>query len=91
MSSYNLAGLKYFIYITSKYAENLQSQNNFTLPYLPIEIRKIIWEYYHTVLKINCYICNTLLIHFRINLEQYSPENFLINNGIAKCYKCYID
>ena len=91
MSSYNLAGLKYFIYITSKYTENLQSLNNFTLPYLPIEIRKIIWEYYHTVLKINCYICNTLLINLRILTEPYSGENYSIINGIAKCYKCYID
>lgn len=83
MSSYNLAGLKYFMYITSKCTGNL--------PYLPIEIRKIIWEQYHTILNINCYICDTLLINLRILAEPYSGENYSIINGIAKCYKCYID
>lgn len=86
MSSYNLSGLKYFMYITSKCTESLQS-----LPYLPIEIRKIIWEQYHTIFKINCYICDTLLINLRILAEPYSGENYSIINGIARCYKCYID
>ena len=86
MSSYNLAGLKYFMYITSKCTESLQN-----LPYLPIEIRKIIWEQYHTIFKINCYICDTLLINLRILAEPYSGENYSIINGVGKCYKCYID
>lgn len=95
MSSYNLAGLKYFMYITSKCTENLQSsqssQSLQTLPYLPIEIRKIIWDHYHTILNINCYVCDTLLINLRILAEPYSGENYSIINGIARCYKCYID
>ena len=89
MSSYNLAGLKYFMYITSKCTESLQ--NSPSLPYLPIEIRKIIWEQYHTIFKINCYICDTLLINLRILAEPYSGENYSIINGVGKCYKCYID
>lgn len=92
MSSYNLAGLKYFMYITSKCTESLQnSQSLPSLPYLPIEIRKIIWDQYHTIFKINCYICDTLLINLRILAEPYSGENYSIINGIARCYKCYID
>ena len=91
MSSYNLSGLKYFLYITTKCKENLQYKHNFTLPYLPIEIRKIIWEQYHTILNINCYICDTLLINFRILAEPFSGENYSIINGVARCYKCYID
>lgn len=92
MSSYNLAGLKYFMYITSKCTESLQySPSSPSLPYLPIEIRKMIWEQYHTIFKINCYICDTLLINLRILAEPYSGENYSIINGIGKCYKCYID
>ncbi len=95
MSSYNLAGLKYFMYITSKCTESLQNSQSLpslpSLPYLPIEIRKIIWDQYHTIFKINCYICDTLLINLRILAEPYSGENYSIINGIARCYKCYID
>lgn len=81
MNKYNLHGLIFFIYITSL-------NNCF---YLPIEIRKIIWEKYHTVLKINCYICDTILINFEINNIPYNGENFSIINGIGKCNKCFID
>ena len=83
MNSYNLAGLKYFMYITSKCTGSL--------PYLPIEMRKIIWEQYHTIFKINCYVCDTLLINLRVLAEPYSGENYSIINGVARCYKCYID
>lgn len=83
MKSYNITGLKYFIYMTS---------NNNNKFYLPIEIRKIIWEYYNTVLKIKCYVCDTLLINFRIlPTLPYSYDNYYITNGIAKCYSCYTD
>ena len=82
MNEYNILGLKYFIHISSLINTHF---------YLPIEIRKIIWEKYHTVLKINCYICNTILVNFKILNEPYSGENYNVINGIGKCNKCFID
>lgn len=80
--NYNLFGLKYFIYITSLYKN---------LHYLPIEIRKIIWNKYHNVYNLNCYICNTILINTKTTNKSYNNENYLIMNGNAKCNKCFFD
>jgi len=82
LNNYNLNGLKYFIYLSSLCDY---------LYYLPIEIRKIIWKKYHTVLTINCYICNTVLVNFEIYNYPCNRDNYSIINGIAKCNKCFID
>ena len=77
-------GIKYFI--------NLCSLNNNM--YLPIEIRKIIWEYSHIVQVIKCNICKKILVHLNINMLYKNDElieNYSIINGLAKCDKCYID
>lgn len=82
---YNLSSIKYFIH-------SISFNNNL---YLPIEIRKIIWEKYHIVKFIECWICNKVLVNFNINIldnyEENSQQNYSIINGIAKCNKCYID
>ncbi len=82
---FNYAGIKYFIYITSL--------NNKL--YLPIDIRKIIWEEYHLLKIIKCLICNKVLINFNVNIlhkdDENSIENYSIINGIAKCNNCFID
>ena len=57
---FNYAGIKYFIYITSL--------NNKL--YLPIDIRKIIWEEYHLLKIIKCLICNKVLINFNVNISS---------------------
>ena len=82
---YNPEGLKYFIYITS-----LNNQH-----YLPIEIRKIIWEECHIIKIIQCWICNKVLINFNYSILYHDHENcadnYSIINGITKCNKCFID
>ena len=82
---YNLCGIKYFIYITT-YNNKL---------YLPIEVRKIIWEQCHLLQIIQCCLCNRLLINFNVNIlsknEENSAENYIIINGIVKCNKCFVD
>jgi hypothetical protein len=82
---YNSAGIKYFIHSTS-FNNNL---------YLPVEVRKIIWEYTHVLQIIQCYICNKVLINFNINIlhndDENSINNYSIINGIAKCNKCFND
>lgn len=75
-------GIKYFI--------NLCSLNNNM--YLPIEIRKIIWEYSHIVQVIKCIICKKILVHLNINMLYKNDElieNYSIINELAKCDKCY--
>jgi len=82
---FNYSGIKYFIYITS-----LNNQL-----YLPLDIRKIIWEEYHLLKIIKCLICNKVLIDFNVNIlykdDENSIENYNIINGNAKCNKCFID
>ena len=82
---FNYAGIQYFIYITSL--------NNKL--YLPIDIRKIIWEEFHLLKIIKCLICNKVLINFNVNIlhkdDENSIENYSIINGIAKCNNCFID
>ena len=82
---YNYNAIKYFIYITSL-------DNNL---YLPIEVRKIIWDYCHILYTIQCNICNKVLVNFNINMEHHNDENSIHNysiiNGIAKCNQCFID
>jgi hypothetical protein len=82
---FNYSGIKYFMYITS-----LNNQL-----YLPLDIRKIIWEEYHLLKIIKCLICNKVLINFNVNVlhkdDENSIENYSIINGIAKCNKCFTD
>jgi hypothetical protein len=82
---YNSSGIKYFMYITSLNNEL----------YLPIEIRRIIWDKCHLLKIIQCFICNKVLINFNVNIlhkeNENSHENYSIINGIAKCNKCFID
>ena len=78
----NLLSIKYFIYITSLHDY---------FYYLPIEIRKIIWIKYNTLLNIKCYICNSILINLNIYNINYNGDNFSIINGIVKCNRCFID
>lgn len=82
---YNRAGIVYFMYITSLNNEL----------YLPVEIRKIIWEEYHFLQIIQCCICNKVLINFNVNILDCNEENFIENysiiNGITKCNKCFVD
>lgn len=82
---FNYSGIKYFIYITS-----LNNQL-----YLPLDIRKIIWEEYHLIKIIKCLICNKVLIDFNVNIlykdDESSIENYNIINGNAKCNECFID
>ena len=82
---YNLSGIKYFIHITS--------HNNKL--YLPVEIRKIIWEECHLLKTIQCCICDNLLINFNINILHNNEDNFSQNyniiNGVVKCNKCFVD
>ena len=82
---YNNTGIKYFMYITSL--------NNKL--YLPIEIRKIIWEECHLLKIIQCWICNNILINFNVNIlhtdHENSIQNYSMVNGLTKCNRCYID
>ena len=81
----NNSGIKYFIYITSL-------NNNL---YLPLEIRKIIWEECHLLRIIQCWICNKVLINFNMNIlnkdDENSIQNYSIINGITRCNKCFTD
>lgn len=80
----NLSTIKYFIY-------NISRNNNL---YLPLDIRKLIWEYYHIVNIIQCNICNKVLLDFNVNILYRNNElieNYSIINGNAKCDKCFID
>ena len=79
--AYNINGLKYFIYNTTL--------NNKKFLELPIDIRKVIWEYAHCYPFIQCYICDKILIHLEINiLDNDESENFSIINGLTKCNTC---
>jgi len=74
-------GIYYFLQIVSL--------NNFTLPYLPIEIRKLIVEFTKTYL--NCIVCNKIL--FKLSIKpylycDYSIQGYSIINGYGICSKC---
>ena len=79
--TYNINGLKYFIY-------NITKNNNCKLE-LPEDIRKLIWNFAHLYSYLQCYICNEILITFQINTStNLQTENFSIINGICKCSDC---
>ena len=78
---YNSDGLKYFIY-------NTTNNSNYYLE-LPLDIRKLVWEYAHTYPFIQCYICDKVLINLEINIfNNLHTENFSIINGLSKCENC---
>ena len=79
--SYNIMGLKYFIY-------NI-TINNKKYFEMPEDIRKLIWEFAHSYPFIQCYICDKVLINFEINiLNNLQNENFYIINGLTRCSTC---
>ncbi len=79
--TYNLEGLKYFIY-------NITTNKNKKLE-LPREIRRLIWKFAHYYPYIQCYICDKVLISFEINTSNnLITENFSIINGLTKCSQC---
>lgn len=79
--TYNINGLKYFIY-------NVTKNNNCKLE-LPEDIRKLIWNFAHLYSYLQCYICDKILITFQINTStNLQTENFSIINGISKCSDC---
>lgn len=58
--------------------------------YLPIDIRKKIWEYCYDVNKIYCINCNKILVNININLKKIDNEcNYSIINGYGNCWDCY--
>jgi len=77
-------GIIYFINMSS-------SCNNYI--HLPIDIRRIIWNYCHDVDKLTCIICEKILVNFNINILDKNNyiENYTIINGLAKCNTCYND
>ena len=79
--TYNIEGLKYFIY-------NITKNKNAFLE-LNEDIRKLIWKYAHNYPFIQCYICDKVLINLEINtFNNIQTENFSIINGISKCSNC---
>ncbi len=82
--NYNIKGLKYFIYNITK------NKNNYLE--LPEDIRRLIWKFAHDYYYLECYLCNKVLITFKINIMNNinDNENFLIMNGITKCNDCIL-
>ena len=79
--TYNINGLKYFIYNTTI--------NNKNYLEMPEDIRKLIWKHAHNYPYIQCYICDKVLINLEINtFNNLLTENFSIINGISKCSTC---
>jgi hypothetical protein len=79
--TYNIDGLKYFIYNTTI--------NNKNYLEIPKDIRILIWKYAHNYSYIQCYICDKILINLEINtFNNIQTENFSIINGISRCSTC---
>jgi len=78
--------IKYFIDI-------ICIQDKSKLPYLPQEIREIIWDKFFTVSYISCNICNEVILDLNININYpINSENFLMYNGNINCINCkYMD
>ena len=80
MNSIDRNSITYFMYIISLNKE---------LPYIPREVREIIWDKYFTLPNISCMVCNQILINFNINiLETINTENTYMNNGAVMCWPC---
>ena len=52
--SYNINGVKYFIYNTTL------NKKDYLI--LPEDIRRLIWNYAHDYLCIYCYVCEKILL-----------------------------
>ena len=76
MNNFNKNSIKYFIYILSC-GKNL--------PYLPREIREIIWDKYFTYPIINCMICNKILLNFNVYILD---SNYIESNDEDICWPC---
>lgn len=80
INNINKESIKYFIYIISLNKE---------LPYIPREIREIIWKKYFTEPYISCIICNQVILNFNINiLESINTETTYMSNGAITCWPC---
>lgn len=84
---YNKLGIKYLMYRLTIV------ENNKTYMLLPLEIRKIIWDFAHIYPYIQCFICDKILISLSINIDKNAnkSEDYTIINGMTKCNKCFID
>jgi len=73
------------------YFVNICSYNNNM--YLPKDILKLIFNFYHDMDKLTCIICEKVLVNFNINIlhKTNDIENYSIINGYAKCHTCYSD
>jgi len=81
--NYNINGIKYFMYICTKYRDNKYYM------FLPEEIKFIIWDYIHFKPYIQCVICNKILLNIKIDIrENFNTETFIQNNGIIRCINC---
>ena len=79
----NYNGIYYFIKIVSIGKD---------ISYLPIEIRKIIWNKYFSSLII-CVFCKKVVVNFEcfiLDKNINENENFSIINGTAQCWNCKI-
>ncbi len=73
-----MESIKYFIYQISR--------KNQTLPYIPIELRMMIWEKYFPYPFLICKICNSVIITLDINQKLINQQtNFKIINGLGYC------
>lgn len=75
-----MEGIKYFIYHVSRFKIN----NN--IPYLPLEIRIIIWNKCFPYPYIQCKICNQILITLELNQQlNNKKDKYKIYNGYGDC------
>jgi hypothetical protein len=79
---------KYFIHLTSL--------PNSKIPYLPLELRQIIWDKAFKKTYIECNLCQKILFRFDNYLpnqiENYNHDNLFLNysiiNGVGLCWPC---
>lgn len=80
MTILNKDSIKYLMYIISQGKE---------LPYLPREIREIIWDKYYSPLTLQCNICQKVIVNFNITvLESLTSEITFGNNSMTTCWPC---
>ena len=80
MNNFDRTSITYFMYILSLNKE---------IPYIPREVREIIWEKYFTVPYMSCIICNQVMLNFNINiLDSINTETTFMNNGVVTCWPC---
>lgn len=73
-----MESIKYFIYQISR--------KNHNLPYLPKELRMIIWDKYFPYPYLKCKICNHVIITLEItNILLNQQINYKIINGNGFC------